>query len=271
MKKIYILTSALLSLVFIAASNGAGEVQNRERTGTPDGDNPCSQCHSSSSFSPTAALVVTNLDGDIVTSYVPGETYFLSLGVVDGINSPSEYGFQMSVLDGALDNAGQFVNLGTQVQTLSITNASVMSRNVIEHSSPSALGVWQSDWVAPVSDVGDVTFYFSTVSANGNNMSSGDTYTGGTLTLAVGSINNLEEIDDLEVNMIQTERGIEFSSSVTNTLESIEIYTLTGRLTYSAQDFNTSDLISNGDLPSGIAIIVVNDGVSVKTFKTFRN
>lgn len=182
MKYTYLVIFSSLIFVLISASGGVGEAQNRERTGTPDGDNVCSQCHSSSTFNTVVNLSISDAFGSNVSLYTPGETYLLTFMVSETTGSPSEFGFQATALNNNLENSGVFTNPGSGVQIETVSNNNVTNRTTVEHSTPSSSGVFLVEWTAPqAEDI--VTFYFSSIAANGNGSTSGDTYAGGTYTL----------------------------------------------------------------------------------------
>ena len=71
---------------------------------------------------------------------------------VTGTNSRG-YGFQMASQVGN-DNAGNF-SLGT------LSEDAELNGNRVQHSSRTVSGEWIIDWLAPSSDVGDITFSVS--------------------------------------------------------------------------------------------------------------
>ena len=228
MKKRYISILAFAALVpaLMSHHNGVAEEQNKDRTGAPGSDNPCSQCHSAGEFSPISAVAVLEFGTTTpITEYVPGETYTLQFGVGStSVPQPSVYGFQATAVlaDGA--NAGTFQNPGAGVQL-----EDVGGRHIIEHSVDANLGLWSGDWVAPATGSGEVTFYMSGVACNDNGTSGGDGYDGATFTVTevIVSVDDLDAEASLIVN--NTGQAIE---ARTNRAGQLMIFNLGGQLVH---------------------------------------
>jgi len=158
------------------AANGLGDVTLSPLSG---GTN-CSSCHSGGSFTPVIQVVVTDLSGNPVSAYTPGQTYMLGVQVSGGTRK----GFQLVALRGANLQAGSFSapQGGSQLITLS-------GRTYFEHNTPSASGMWAATWTAPPSGQGTVTFYFSGLATNFNGATSGDNAISGSLALPVACSN----------------------------------------------------------------------------------
>ena len=96
--------------------------------------------------------------------YVPGETY--SIGVeVTGTNQRG-YGFQ------AIAQSGNSV--AGEISLNSNSSSAEMNGNYVQHSTRTTSGSWVFDWVAPSSDIGEVTFSASGLATGGNNGTGGD-------------------------------------------------------------------------------------------------
>lgn len=118
-------------------------------------------CHTAGAATPTGSedsQITSNIPAG---GYVPGETYDITVSVAGG---GSKFGFSLSV-------GG---NLGSLISPNGTTN---LSGNYITHASSSNTGsggrTWEFQWTAPQPGSGDVTFYASTLYANGSG-SSGD-------------------------------------------------------------------------------------------------
>ena len=157
-----------LCFLFISNSNGPGEVQGLDRTGSPLSPGPCQACHSAGAFSP--GIEVNVLEGDNpVSSYVPGESYTLRVKA-NHTGSPAGYGFQAVALQADDDSqAGNFSNPSTDVQITTLNG-----RQYPEHNKRSNNDTFEVDWEAPVEGTGDVNFYSSIVVANGSGGNAGD-------------------------------------------------------------------------------------------------
>ncbi len=270
MKKFYIVLSIACSFVFIAAEDGVGAGQNRDRSGSPDGDSVCQACHSAGAFSPEISLSITNQGGEEVTSYIPGQTYLLEYTVNGTSGNPSAFGFQGTALTDDNENAGLFMNPGTQTQIETVTNNNVTNRSVVEHSSPTASGTWQAEWQAPANFEGDVTFYYSGVAVNGNFGTSGDGYVGGTSSLSPdfsSSVNSLE--DQFYIKGSQSSQGLSLEVNSDESTSVATVYGVNGQELFIHTWNGEKAFIPSDKLANGISIVTVQSGSVSKTLKLF--
>ena len=145
-------------------SGGAGP----GKTGAP-GESNCTACHAGSVIDGANVNVLTISDGSgPVTTYVPGNTYAVSLAMS---TNPQKKGFQATALNTSDEMAGSF-SASASTAISSLGNRSYA--NHISASNTSAVSEWLWDWTAPSSSAGDVTFYVSSNHANGNGITSGD-------------------------------------------------------------------------------------------------
>lgn len=102
--------------------------------------------------------------------YVPGTTYHMTCTVER--SGVSLFGMGLEALTSGNQNAGTLVisdNTSTQIK--SATVQSVSRKNVVHKLNGGASNnakAFSFDWQAPASDVGNVTFYFAGVAANGD-------------------------------------------------------------------------------------------------------
>ena len=158
--KTYInVTLVNIFLISISLSNSGGPSANVANN-APSYNN-CTQCHSGSANTSGGSV---SIDGLPSSGYVPGESYSLTVKV-DGTHSRG-YGFQMASQVGN-NNAGSF-SLGSASQN------SELNGNRVQHSSRTVSGEWIVDWLAPSSDVGDITFSVSGLATGGSSGYSGD-------------------------------------------------------------------------------------------------
>ena len=184
MKKSYILSSlALASLGFFAFQQAEVEtsiVQNFSKehrfssggqsglTGAP-GEANCTQCHSGTVQNGSTENAVQFLDGVTpVTGYVPGSTYTVTL---DLASNPAKSGFSATSLDNTDTQAGTLIGAGIG----GTQNFSASGRDYVSHTAASnTSGQWAFSWVAPATNVGDVTFYFASNVSNNSGATDGD-------------------------------------------------------------------------------------------------
>ena len=147
------------SLICVILSNSGGPSGNYANN-APSYNN-CTQCHNGAVNSGNGNVSIQGLPS---AGYTPGELYSLTVNVT-GTNSRG-YGFQMASQVGN-DNAGNF-SLGT------LSEDAELNGNRVQHSSRTVSGEWIIDWLAPSSDVGDITFSVSGLATGGNSSTGGD-------------------------------------------------------------------------------------------------
>lgn len=184
MKKSYILSSlALASLGFFAfqqttAESSVVEKFNQEHrfssggqsglTGAP-GEANCTQCHTGTVLDGTTENSFALLEGTTpVTAYVPGTTY---TAILQHTSTPSKSGFSSTTLDGTDAMAGNLIGAGIG----GTQNFSSAGRDYVSHTVTSNTSVqFAWSWIAPATDVGDVTFYIASNVSNDDGSTAGD-------------------------------------------------------------------------------------------------
>ena len=131
------------------------------KTGAP-GESTCTDCHNGSILS--AIGTITMSFSDVDDMYVPGQSYSIGLSIGSGAKN----GFQMTILDGNLQKAGNFIN-GTNTSI-----ALAGGREYIRHSASSGITNFQFQWTAPATEKGDLRAYFSFNKSNNGGSTSGD-------------------------------------------------------------------------------------------------
>jgi hypothetical protein len=123
-----------------------------------------SGCHSGGNFTGAASL------SGLPDTVVAGQTYAITLTHASNANRA---GFQLTALDGSNSRAGDLLaGTGSGLAVAS-------GRQYIRHTSARVLSGgstnWMFNWTAPSAASGnDVTFYFTSLAANGNGSTSGD-------------------------------------------------------------------------------------------------
>ena len=146
-------------LISIALSNSGG-VGGNYANNAPNSSN-CTSCHSGSANSGNGSVTITGLPSD---GYVPGDSYSLTIKVAG--SHRDGYGFQMASQVGN-NNAGTF-SLSTNSQNAELSGTKV------QQSARTISGEWIVEWLAPNSDVGDITFSASGLATGGASSNSGD-------------------------------------------------------------------------------------------------
>lgn len=236
---------ALVSPLLLSHHTGVAEHQGKDRTGAPGSETPCLQCHDDSQFNPSLDIDVIDPEtSQPVTMYVPGEVYQLQFTV--NSTGGTVHGFQATAILDDLSNAGTFQNPGAVVQL-----ESVDSRHIIEHSDANTNNVFEGEWVAPAEGSGDVTFYASSIAANGNNGSSGDGYAGAEITLSEDITSGIGQNIAKDFSAVHTNGMLNVVCPQNGTLE---MYSINGQLISTINAPEGRNLF-NLDMPQGIVIV----------------
>lgn len=152
-------------------------------TGAPL-DQTCAQsgCHSDAQVIPNAIANTTLVFSASDTTYIPGQSYTLTLKAKgSGSNPTTKFGFELVALsDKDSLNAGQFTITET-LRTQIINHLQGMNnRASVTHQSAGTPALssnyteWSFKWTAPPVNEGPVTFYFATNVTNDNGSETGD-------------------------------------------------------------------------------------------------
>ena len=274
MKKTYVLSSlAIASLGFFAfqASNtsvveefskdqrfsGGGIA---EKTGAP-GESNCTDCHSGSVLdgSNENSFVLFDNGFNAVTSYIPGDTYTATLQLA---SAPAKSGFSSTTLDGTNTKAGVLIGAGIG----GTQNFAASGRDYVSQTSSSnTTADWAWSWVAPATDVGDVTFYIASNVTNDDGTNSGDMIY--TSTEVIGSSAGIEETSNeanftAGYNAASNKLAINFDYLAAGKM-SLNLVDMNGRSVFT-YDLGQSEIGSNNEtiaLPSKL-----KDGMYVVHF-----
>ena len=143
-------------------------------TGAP-GEEPeaCAECHVPADAG-TGQISIT-----APQTYVPGQTYSITVTHTNTDPTRLRWGFQLTALDQTDEKAGNLQNLDGLTQV--VNNAGPgSSRQYIEHTASGTFigqqngASWTFNWTAPATDVGVVTFYTAGNQANNDGNTSGD-------------------------------------------------------------------------------------------------
>ena len=71
------------ALALMSHHNGVAEQQNKDRTGAPGSQQPCTACHSNGSYNVTPFIAVYAFEGsnDPLSEYIPGTEYYVEFTV----------------------------------------------------------------------------------------------------------------------------------------------------------------------------------------------
>ena len=170
--KLLSVLSLLCALILgLANSSSHPTAGNSGYTGAP-GDSVCSSCHSGNNPNFNGEINISGLPETILTS----TTYTVTITISNPNGNAARAGFQMLALTGSNTNAGSMssASAGSQIKT-------VGGKNYLGHSPASNFNGNQNlsftvNWTSPAT-VGSnpvISFYASSVLANGNGSTSGD-------------------------------------------------------------------------------------------------
>jgi len=134
----------------------------------------CAECHVSSGNTGTGQISIT-----APPTYVPGQTYQITVTHTNSDPTRLRWGFQLTVLDTSDEKAGELQNINP-VLTQIIQGGPGGNRQYIEHAAGGTFinqtggASWTFNWTAPPTDVGVVTFYAAGNQANNDGNTSGD-------------------------------------------------------------------------------------------------
>src|SRR5688572_20761310 len=143
-------------------------------TGAP-GEEPeaCAECHVPPDAG-TGTIAIT-----APQTYIPGQTYPITVTHSNPDPTRQRWGFQLTVLDTSDEKAGELHSTDGLTQVLN-NQGPGSARQYIEHSASGTFvgqsngASWTFTWTAPAEDVGVVTFYTAGNQANNDGNTSGD-------------------------------------------------------------------------------------------------
>lgn len=238
-------------LVLVGFTSG----QPGQFSGSPgDGNSNCTSCHA-----PGANHGGTPVLTGVPASYVPGQTYNLTLAI-NG-SSRSKFGFNITA-----ERAAGNAKVGTWTPgsgTQSRSDNGGLTHTAAGTSSSS----WNLTWVAPATNQGNVTFYYSTIQANNASGNSGDQWIGGNTVSTLG----VADVELAKFNMYPTQVENDLFIELENADKAqLTVYSLSGATVRTAA-INREDKVSLADLTTGMYVVSVTvDGVT-QTGRILKN
>jgi uncharacterized repeat protein (TIGR01451 family) len=143
-------------------------------TGAPrEEPEACAECH----VPPDAGTGKISITAP--QTYVPGQTYPITVTHTNSDPTRLRWGFELTVLDTSDEKAGNLQNTDGLTQVLN-NQGPGGARQYIEHTSAGTFvgqqngASWTFNWTAPATDIGPVTFYAAGNQANNDGNTSGD-------------------------------------------------------------------------------------------------
>jgi len=277
MRTIFLLVVLAAGLFGLGNAGGRAFVARQGNTGAP-GDNRdvCQSCHNSATIQVLTAIEVKNRNGDVVDSYVPGQTYDVTVKVNPQRGTPSGYGFQMVALNAPLGENGDPINSwidsATNVKLVQLNNG----RRYAEHDGVSRSNEFKVKWVAPDQGTGPVSFYAAGNGVNFNGGTSGDGADTTRIQLAEAPPVAVREVLDLAGVFIGPNPVSSFLSiDRTDRSEenwTVRMFTITGqRVLERRMPAGVSQLeVLVGDLAPGLYLLQLSDGRLQQTVRLIK-
>jgi uncharacterized repeat protein (TIGR01451 family) len=179
--KLLVLAIAFVGLAaYLITDNFATRTAYAYSSGPPagfthaPGEFDCSECHLPQPDAGTGHIQI-----NAPASYVPGQTYQITVTHTNADPTRLRWGFQLTALDDANSKAGNLQNADVRTQVLNNQGPGA-ARQYIEHTSSGTFinqqggASWTFNWTAPATNVGPVTFYVAGNQANNDGNTSGD-------------------------------------------------------------------------------------------------
>src|SRR6185369_14660144 len=203
-------------------------------------------------------------------TYVPGQTYPITVTHTNLDTSRLRWGFELTVLDNASDEkAGELQSTTGLTQVLN--NAGPGSaRQYIEHSAAGTFvgqqngASWTFNWTAPATDVGPVTFYAAGNQANNDGNTSGD-YIYRTFVASAPA----STTPDFDLNVSPASRNVVPTGSATYTVTVTPFAGFTGQVNVSTSGLPTG--ASAVFSPASLNITDANAKTATLTVTTAAN
>ena len=180
--RLIILPSLLAAFVgFLLSSNTNPPVQAFSNgpppgyTGAPrEEPEACAECHVPVGDPPLGQISIS-----VPPTYVPGQTYTITVTNSNADDTRMRWGFELTALDPSDEKAGNLQSTDGLTQVLNNAGPGG-GRQYIEHTQAGTFmgqmdsASWTFNWTAPATDVGTVIFYAAGNHANNDGNSSGD-------------------------------------------------------------------------------------------------
>lgn len=167
LKRITFLSSSLL-LTLLLTSGVLSDNGKAGKTGSP-GELTCLDCHNNFSLGAGGGSIGLSSTNMTNWEYVPGTTYHMIATV--SRTGTNLFGIGLECLTSTNTNAGTLTITNTSTSIKNATVNAVSRRNVVHTLNGGASAnskAFAFDWVAPGTNIGNVTFYYSGVAANGD-------------------------------------------------------------------------------------------------------
>lgn len=244
-------------------------------TGAP-GEQSCNQagCHVGNNVNlDMSKLTLSSVSPDITSGYAPNTLYNLYINLSSGT---SAYGFEITALDANNNAAGTFSK--TDLTKTELTTAN--NRQYISHKAANSKNAWAFRWQAPATDIGEVTFYFVGLGADGDGTAAGDVVYRGRAVATTSSFSQLNLTGIAPINADKVASLSIFPNPIKDKLTvqyylheackmKVELLDLNGKTVQQLDEFVQApgffqrSFTFNEQLTSGIYLLKITEGEQV--------
>ncbi|MCB0402863.1 MAG: T9SS type A sorting domain-containing protein [Flavobacteriales bacterium] len=236
------------------------------KTNSPGDGTSCTGCHAGS-LNPGSATVAISIPG--VTSYVPGQTYTVNVGVTGTVSS--KIGFEATAERDADNSKTGTVIVTDATRTQAVNGGSAITHKPAGTVATSGSNGWSFNWTAPASGTGNVTLYAACNVTNSNSSTTGDeTYTA-TYNLTEGVATSSDSYSQLNALSVYPNpfHDVLFLKS-NEPLTTVQLYDYSGKLISTLSNIRQTTIDMSG-YPSGIYFISYKTNNTTHTQKLIKN
>lgn len=155
----------------------------------------CTSCHPVLNTDVTTTNITSNIPS---TGYVPGNTYNITVAL-NPVVGLGPAGFEVTCEENTTNTKSGSFGITSPTSTQFTNNSSAVTHTTARNS----LGTWSFNWVEPIAETGDITFYGAFIEAGYPLVSNlGDYLTLSTLSASEFSPTNITETSNFHIKEI---------------------------------------------------------------------
>jgi hypothetical protein len=175
MKKLNVIALTIFLALFVIFSAEVASDNGKAGYTGSTGESKCNNCHNSYTLNTGGGSITMASPNMTNWQYIPGQAYTINLTVARSANAL--FGMGLEALTSANLNAGTFAMTTSSTQIKTKTISGVVRNNVVHTlngGASSGAKTFTFNWTAPATSVGNITFYFTGVAANGDGNETSD-------------------------------------------------------------------------------------------------
>lgn len=218
-------------------------------------------CHTGSADNGVSIHTWVSLKDSVktVSSFELNKIYTVHVEV-SGNSKAKTFGFQSTVLNTSRGKVGT-TTAGSGNKVITTSN-----RNIVEHSSPSANGIFTYNWTSPATTTDTIKIYSIGNATDGQNTSSNDQFMKSTVVLPLKAT-----VAAKNLGMLQTipffPNPFTDNIQLTGTAMQAQLYSINGELVLQQ---NQTDHLNTGLLKPGLYFLVLSNGSLQTTFSVVK-